>query len=110
DDRAPSRLVLRQEMRVECVDELLPAAGLPWQPELAVDRLQELERGERRVEDVRRRDLRPEIAEERAEERRLPRPDLPRDADEAARFSQTELEVREGLGVLAGEKEVARVR
>ena len=97
-------------MRVEPVDQLHLARAHSRQAELAVDALQELGGRERRAEDVGRGDVGSELAQEGAEKRRLPRPHVARDADEAARFLEAEPEVRERLGVLGREKEVTRVR
>src|SRR5439155_26533804 len=79
-------------------------------PELAVEALQKLEGRERRAEDVGGGDLGSELGEEGAQERRLAGADVARDADEAARLLEAEAQVRHGLGVLRGEKEVTRVR
>ena len=102
--------MLRHEERVQLIDELALGLIRDRQLELAADPPQQLERGERRHERVRRRHVRPELGEKAAEQRRLPRADLAGDADEAARLVQAELQVRERLRVLGGEKEVARVR
>src|SRR5207244_2312531 len=51
-----------------------------------------------------------EAGQEGTQQRRLSGADVARDADEAARLAQPELQVREGFGVLRREEEVARVR
>src|SRR5206468_3270786 len=90
DDRAPPRLALREEVDVERIDQLLSAARLGEETELAVDRLQQLERRERRVEDVSGRGLGAEAGQEGAQEGRLPGADVARDADEPARLAEPE--------------------
>src|SRR5206468_11383404 len=110
DGRAAARLALREEVAVERADELGAAVRVGMKSEFGIDRLQELERREDGVEDVRGFRVGNRPGQERAEERRLPRAHVAGDADEAARLRQAELEVREGVGVLLRQEQVARVR
>jgi hypothetical protein len=77
--------------------------------EVVHDRLQELGRGEGRVEDDRRGRALGQLAHEVARGGGLARPHLARDQDEAAALAPSELEVREGLAVPPRQIEVLRV-
>ena len=110
DDRAAARLALREEVAVERADELGAAVRVGMKSEFGIDRLQELERREDGIEDVRGRRVGNRPGQERAQQGRLSRAHVAGDADEAARLRQAELQVREGVGVLARQEQVARVR
>jgi hypothetical protein len=77
DHDALARELLRDEKTVQLVDELLLAGRRGGDRELAVDGLQELEVGERRIEDVADNRVGLEVAEESAQQRRLARPAVP---------------------------------
>ena len=110
DDRAAARFALLQQVTVERAHQLGAAVRVGMKSELGIDRLQELERREDGVEDVRGFRVGNRPGQERAQERRLPRAHVAGDADEAARLRQAELQVCEGVGVLARQEQVARVR
>ena len=103
------RLALREEMRVQGIHDVDLALAGRRHPELARDPLQQVLPGQRRVEDVGRRHLGAEVGEEGAQQRRLAGADVAADADEPARLDEPGAQVREGLRVLGGEVEVARV-
>ena len=65
-DGAASCRPLGEEVVVQLVDQDLRARARCREAELAVDRLQELERGERRIEDVGGRDVGPQVGQVRA--------------------------------------------
>ncbi len=110
DHRPAAGLALGEQVAVQVVDELLLAGAARRQPELGVDRLEQLERRERRVDDVGHARLGCELAEEVPQHGRLAGADVAGDADEAARLRQAEAQMRQGVGVLARQKEIARVR
>ena len=110
DDRLAARLPLGEQVTVERADQLGAAVGVGAQAEFGVDRLQQLERREDGVEDVGRRGVGNGPGEEGAQQRRLPGAHVARDADEAARLREAELQVCEGVGVLPRQEEVTRVR
>jgi hypothetical protein len=79
--------------------------------ELVADGGQQLHGGERGVEDHRHVDRGGQLLEQRAAERGLPRAHLAGELDEpAAALGQPPEEVRQGLAVSLGEKEIPRVR
>jgi hypothetical protein len=109
DDGELSRPALREEVRIERIHELHLAARRR-DAELAVDALEQLASGQRRIEDVCGADVRPELGEERAQQGRLPGTDVAGDADEAARFREPEAQMGERLGMLRGQEQVAGIR
>ncbi len=102
--------VLRDQVRVQLVDELALGRGRTGKTVLAADPAQQLERRERRNVAVGGRDVGTELGEKRAQQRGLAGADLTGDADEAARLGEAEPQMGERLGVLGGKKEVARIR
>ena len=109
DDGEPTGGPLAEEMLVERIHDVDLTVARGRDAEVARDALEQLLRGQGRVEDVRRGDLGTEAVEEGAQERRLPGADVARDADEPAGLHQTRLQMGERLGVLRREVEVARV-
>ncbi len=78
DDAAAPRLVLRQQVTVQLLEQLLAALACGREAELGVDRLQQLERRQRRVEDVGGVDLGPELRQEGAQQGGLAGADVAR--------------------------------
>jgi hypothetical protein len=109
DDGDAPLLPLREQMVVQRVHRVDAAGTAARHAELARNALEEVVPRERRVEDERRRDVGPEVGEERAQHRRLAGADLAGDADEAAGLGEAEAKMRERFGVLRREIEEARI-
>src|SRR5262249_53134840 len=98
------------EEGIEYVGELGTRFAERRQPELAVDRLEQLERRQRRIEQERHFGLRAEPPQQGAAQRRLPGADLPGDRHEPFALLDPVDEVPEHLAVRSGQVEEARIR
>src|SRR5262249_47270915 len=94
DDHARAAgLALRDQVRVERVEQIGLALTGRREPELAADAAQQIERREGRGERVRGGDVWTQLGEERPQQRGLAGADLAGDADEAARFGEPQPQV-----------------
>ena len=108
DARSPGS-TLRNQVGVQRIDEIGVALARHGDAELPADPAQQVERRERRREGVGSGHVGAELAQEHAEQGRLAGTHVTGDADEPARLGEPEPQVRERLGVLAREKQVARI-
>ena len=108
--RPTARLALREQVAVQIVDQRLAAGGRRRQSELQVDGLEQLDRRQRRVDDVGDARFRRQLGEEVAQNGGFAGADVSRDAHEAARLRQTEPEMGQRIGMLARQEEKPGVR
>ena len=101
--------LLHDQKVVESCEEFPLGALLP-QSEFVIDLLEEFDAGKDGVEYVGVPGRLWWIGQKRTQERRLASPDLPGDRDESRPFLEPVDEMAQGLPVLVGQKEVARIR
>jgi hypothetical protein len=109
DEDPPSLRVAIEQEGVEHVEQLRPRVAEGGEPELCVDRLDQVGGAQRRIEQEGDLARGAEAREQRAAQRGLAGADLPRDRHEALALLDAVDEVAEDLAVGCGQEEVSRV-